>query len=171
LPDDLRAAEKLSMTIDPVMSAIHIAIAALQRGERAQARQQFQTIWTQIAADPEPFHECTLAHFMADAQDDLVDECAWDLRALDAALRCPESAARDHHDSLSIAAFLPSLHLNLADDYFRLGDLQASRRHLDAGRAASVGLPDTPYAGMIRGGLDRLVDRLNPSSQRPASEE
>ncbi|MBN4678726.1 hypothetical protein HUS71_25300 [Pandoraea nosoerga] len=98
---------------------------------------------------------------MADAQDNLQDELAWDQRALAAALRCTDAEAKGHHDSLSIAAFMPSLHLNLGDDYLRLGDRAACQRHLAAGMAATADLPDTPYASMIRGGLDRLAERLN----------
>jgi hypothetical protein len=56
---------------------------------------------------------------------------------------------------------MPSLHLNLGDDYLRLGDRAACQRHLAAGMAATADLPDTPYASMIRGGLDRLAERLN----------
>ena len=149
------------MSDDPIMTEIQAAITTLQSGARAEARQAFVDIWVKIELDPRPLHECTRAHFMADAQDDLQDELAWDQRALAAALRCTDAEAKGHHDSLSIAAFMPSLHLNLGDDYLRLGDRAGCQRHLAAGMAATADLPDTPYASMIRGGLDRLAERLN----------
>ncbi len=153
------------MLDDPIMAAIQAAITTLQSGARSDARQEFAAIWATIEHNPRPLHECTLAHFMADAQDDLQGELAWDQRALAAALRCADAEAQEHHDSLAVAAFLPSLHLNLGDDYLRLGDRVACQRHLEAGVAASSNLPDTPYASMIRGGLDRLAERLRLSQQ------
>lgn len=142
------------------MLAIQSAIATLQKGSRAEARREFAEIWATIEADPKPLHECTLAHFMADAQDDLLAELAWDQRALEAGLRCSDAEAKEHHDSLSLVAFMPSLHLNLGDDYLRLGDRSACQTHLAAGIAACAGLPDTPYSKIVRGGLDRLAQRL-----------
>jgi hypothetical protein len=148
------------MSDDPIMREIQAAILTLQGGARTEARQAFTHIWAKIARDPKPLQECTLAHFMADAQDNLQDELAWDQRALAAAMRCTDADAKGHHDSLSIAAFMPSLHLNLGDDNLRLGDKAACRRHLEAGAAATADLPDTPYASMIRAGLDGLAERL-----------
>jgi hypothetical protein len=97
---------------------------------------------------------------MADMQDDGATELAWDQRALDAALRCSDAAAKEHHASLSIATLMPSLHLNLGDDDFRIGVLRMSEHHLAEGRAAAANMPDSPYA-TIRGGLDCLAGRLS----------
>lgn len=152
------------MSEDSIMREIQAAIATLQGGARNEARQALADIWAKIQHDPMPLHECTLAHFMADAQDELQDELKWDQRALAAAIRCTDAEAKGHHDSLSIAAFMPSLHLNLGDDYLRLGDRVACQRHLAAGIAASADLPDTPYANMIRGGLGRLANRLSSAT-------
>lgn len=59
-----------------------------------------------------------------------------------------------------VAAFYPSLHLNLGEDYRKVGDPQAARRHLDLGLAAAAALPDDGYGAMIRGGLEGLAQRL-----------
>lgn len=155
------------MTDDPVMARIAQAIAAFHAGERDQARLRFETIWAEIAPDPQPLHACVLAHFMGDLQDDPAEELAWDLRALDAGLRTTQAQARAHHESLSTEAFLPSLHLNLGDDYLRLGDLAAARRHLDAGLAHARALPDTPLARMTLDGLRRLGERLAQTCAAP----
>jgi hypothetical protein len=60
-----------------------------------------------------------------------------------------------------VAAFYPSLHLNLGEDYRKLGDLAIARRHLELGRAAAARLGDDPYGSMIRAGLDGLAERLS----------
>jgi hypothetical protein len=59
-----------------------------------------------------------------------------------------------------VAAFYPSLHLNLGEDYRKLGDAAAARRHLELGLAAVDTLPDDDYGAMIRGGLHGLAQRL-----------
>src|SRR5205085_9094605 len=98
------------------------AAARLQSGDRAGARTGLEAVWARIAANPEPMHEVALSHSMADAQDDPQQELGWDLRALEAALRCTDADADAHSQAASIAAFLPSLHVNLAEDYLKLGD-------------------------------------------------
>jgi hypothetical protein len=148
------------VTNDPIMVEIMAAIARLQGGDRAGGRSALEAIWARIADDPAPFHACVLSHYLADAQDDLGDELAWDLRALEAALRCDEAAAQTHGLPLSIAAFMPSLQLNLADDYFQLGDLSRSREHLVAAREVIGALGDDGYGDLIRGGLARLERKL-----------
>src|SRR5262245_44694620 len=115
---------------DPTMGEIFAAIQLLQGGDRSGARTSLEAIWSRIASNPEPIHECTLSHYMADVQDDIADELAWDIRALEAARRCTDSDAKDHSQASSIAAFMPSLHTNLAEDYFKLGHLEQSRMHL-----------------------------------------
>lgn len=154
--------KSLAMSEDAVMVSIQAAITTLESGQREVARHEFEKIWASIADHPKPLHECVLSHFMADTQDDLAEELAWDQRALTAALRCPDSEAKEHHASLSIAGLLPSLHLNLGDDYLRLGDPLSCEMHLTAGVAACKDLPDGPYADMIRAGLQRLAQRLKP---------
>jgi hypothetical protein len=61
----------------------------------------------------------------------------------------------------SVAAFYPSLHLNLGEDYRKLGDAAEARRHLDLGWRAAASLGDDPYGAMIRSGLDGLASRLS----------
>lgn len=144
------------MTDDPIMQRITDAIGVLHAGNRDEARALFSAIWDEIEEDADPFHECTLAHFMADTQDDPAEELAWDLRALHAAGRVTQARAEAHHASLSIAGFFPSLHLNVADACLRLGDKAKARHHLEAGRALLGTLQPDGYGATIRRGLDRL---------------
>jgi hypothetical protein len=102
---------------------------------------------------------------MADAQDDIADELAWDIRALNAALRCTDTDAQRHSEAPSIAAFMPSLHVNLAEDYFKLSDIARSKNHLASARIFLSALPDNAYAQLIRGGIERLAKHLDAYGQ------
>lgn len=153
------------MTDDPIMTEIFAAIALLQGGDRLGGRKALETIWARIADAPAPLHACTLAHYMADAQDDLADELAWDIRALEAALRCTDAEAQRQGQGLPIAAFMPSLHINLADDYFRLGDVVRSRNHLEAAQSFAGHLANDSYGRMIHGGIARLASKLANGAQ------
>lgn len=145
---------------DAVIVRIGEGIALREQGERIAARDLFAQVWTEIGgADGDPFHVCALAHSMADAQDDVHEELLWDLRALAAAnLLTDERAARGGVAG-PVAGFYPSLHLNLAECYRKLGELDRARDHLDRGRA-SVDVLNDGYGQMIKAGLDRLADRL-----------
>ena len=134
---------------DPVLREISEVAALGQSGESAAARQRFAELWDRI---DDPFHRCALAHHAADVQENPADELRWDLRALAAADAVP--------DPLAVHGFYPSLHLNLADVYRRLGDVERATDHLGRARAALDTLPDDGYGRMIRGGIARCADRL-----------
>jgi len=99
---------------DAMIARIGEGIALRERGERVAARDLFAQVWSEIGGeDGDPFHRCALAHSMADVQDDVHEELAWDLRALAAAdLLTDERAARGGVAG-PVAGFYPSLHLNL----------------------------------------------------------
>jgi hypothetical protein len=59
-----------------------------------------------------------------------------------------------------VAGFYPSLHLNLGECYRKLGDLDRAREQLERGQVAVGSLGDDGYGQMIKGGLDRLGERL-----------
>lgn len=142
------------------MARIGEAMALGQRGERSAARELFGQLWAEIGEDGDAFHRCALAHSMADVQDDVVAELLWDERALAAADSLTDARVAEGGVAAGVAAFYPSLHLNIAECHRRLGDLPAARSHLEQGRAAVDALPDDGYGRMIRGGLDRLAERL-----------
>jgi hypothetical protein len=145
---------------DPMMERITAAIALAQRGERAEAARTFDALWAEIGADGDPFHRCTLAHYMADVQDDPERELLWDQRALAAADGLDDDRAQAWHSSLQVRGFYPSLHLNLAEDYRKLGRPDQARAHLEQAEAALDVLPDDGYGQLIRGGVARLAERL-----------
>ncbi|KIF66320.1 tetratricopeptide repeat protein [Streptomyces sp. AcH 505] len=147
--------EQQQASDDTVMTRIGQAVMLLHGGDREEARNRFGAIWAEIGEAGEALHRCTLAHYMADTQDDPGDELAWDLRAL--------TAARG--DSSAVRAFYPSLHLNLAADYVKLQRPEAARVHLDRARSASDALGDGPsgdgHDEGVRTAIDRLERRLD----------
>jgi hypothetical protein len=141
---------------DRVMARILAAVARSQAGDAEGARTDFAAVWADIGPDGDPFHRCTLAHYAADVQDDLRAELAWDEVALEAAGQVTDAQAKEHHGSLAIEGFFPSLHLNLAEDHRRLGDTASARHHVEEARRRLSALPEDGYGAMIRAGVDRV---------------
>jgi len=145
---------------DPIAAEITAAVSALRGGDRSGGRRALEAIWSRIADDPQPLHECVLSHHLADAQDDAANELAWDLRALEAALRCADAEAWGQQQNLSMTLFMPSLHVNLAEDYFKLGDIARSQDHLASARSCVSHLPNDAYGQLIHRGIERLARQL-----------
>ncbi|MFE7130425.1 hypothetical protein ACFVIM_06180 [Streptomyces sp. NPDC057638] len=123
------------------MVRIGQAVMLLHGGDREEARNRFGALWSEIGEAGDALHRCTLAHYMADTQDDPGDELAWDLRALAAADGLSrEGPAARIPAALAVRAFYPALHLNLAVDYVKLQRPEAARVHLARARAATDAL-------------------------------
>jgi hypothetical protein len=97
---------------------------------------------------------------MADVQDDVHDELVWDLRALQAAELMTDERAAQAGVTSPVAGFYPSLHLNLGECYRKLGDPDRAREQFERGQATVGALGDDSYGQMIKGGFDRLGERL-----------
>ncbi|MER5829685.1 hypothetical protein ABT116_02425 [Streptomyces sp. NPDC002130] len=156
---------------DAVLTRIGQVVMLHHAGDREEARHRFLGLWAEIGEHGDPLHRCTLAHYLADTQDDPADELAWDLRALTAA----EEAREEALAVTAVTALSPSLHLNLADDYARLGRGDAARTHLRWAREAATALTDDGYAEGVWAAIGRLESRLGeggpgtwtPPRQRP----
>ncbi|WP_182884593.1 tetratricopeptide repeat protein [Microbispora sp. H10885] len=150
------------MAADPTMARIGQAVELHHgQGQREAARDLFARIWDDIGGEQgDPLHVCVLAHSMADVQDDVHQELMWDLRALAAADLVTDERVADVGVPLSVAGLYPSLHLNLAECYRKLGDLDRAREHLRQARAEIGALGDDGYGRLIRGGLERLAEQL-----------
>jgi len=146
---------------DEIMQRIGAAMARSHQGDRVGARHAFAAIWADIGDDGDPLHRVALAHSMADVQDDVREEIVWDLRALHAADGLSDERAAEAGVASPVAAFYPSLHLNLGEAYRKTGDLERAQHHCDAGRAAVGELPDDGYGAMVRDALDRLAERID----------
>ncbi|MFF3016164.1 hypothetical protein [Streptomyces sp. NPDC057939] len=179
--------EQQEASEDAVMTRIGQAVILLHAGDREEARNRLGEIWTEIGEDGDSLHRCTLAHYMADAQDDPADELAWDLRALTAAdgltadgpvpdgpttdgpagragevlpARRPGDGPGCREPQRAVRVFYPSLHLSLAADYVKLRRPEAARVHLARARAATGALSDDGYGNGVRAAIARLERRL-----------
>ncbi|MGW7334224.1 hypothetical protein ACWGIU_37630 [Streptomyces sp. NPDC054840] len=167
--------EQQEASEDAVMTRIGQAVILLHAGDREEARNRLGEIWSEIGEEGDSLHRCTLAHYMADAQDDPADELAWDLRALTAAAAdvpgdgpddgpgtgLPQGgrpAPWEPHPAMRV--FYPSLHLSLAADYVKLQRPEAARIHLARARAATGALSDDGYGNGVRAAIARLERRL-----------
>ncbi|MEU4673336.1 hypothetical protein AB0F91_36630 [Amycolatopsis sp. NPDC023774] len=145
---------------DDVMVAIDAGLRKHIAGDRAGAREAFLALWQEIGEDGDPLHRCALAHHLADVCDEPAEELEWDLRALAAADSLTDERAQQYHSTLAVRGFYPSLHLNLGEDYRKLGDLDAARRHLASAREKLDALGEDDYAAGIRAALEGLAERL-----------
>jgi tetratricopeptide (TPR) repeat protein len=148
---------------DPILVRIGEAarLNHLQR-QRGAARDRLGQIWNEIGGERgDPLHVCVLAHTMADVQEDLAQELLWDQRALAAADLLTDDRTRQAGVALPLAGLYPSLHLNLADCYRRLGDHDRAREHLRRAEAGIGALGDDEYGQLIRNGLAALTTALD----------
>lgn len=140
-----------------------------QTGHRDEAMRAFDPIGSELRARDLPLHLCVLSHHMADLQDDPAEELVWDLRALDAGRRACDADIGRVDESLTIAQLFPSLHLNCADAYLRLGDCASCAVHVQAGLAFLDELPNGAYKTMVKRGLDRTSEALRLRLPEPLS--
>jgi hypothetical protein len=54
----------------------------------------------------------------------------------------------------------PSLHLNVAAAYEKMGDLQRAKEYYSLANAATLALPDEGYGHMIRKGISAGLERM-----------
>ncbi|MFE3261961.1 hypothetical protein ACFXPS_24865 [Nocardia sp. NPDC059091] len=146
--------------VDETMTAINNAVTLGRQGDAATARKQLTALWDTIGAGGDPLHRVSLAHFLADLQAHAADALTWDIRALDAADALTDERAQAHHAGLSVQGFYPSLHLNLADNYRRLGAFDTAQRHLDDARNRLDALDEDGYGLGVRAGIANVEAAL-----------
>ncbi|MFG2831372.1 hypothetical protein ACGFWI_28535 [Streptomyces sp. NPDC048434] len=158
---------------DGVLTRIGQAIMLHRAGDREEARNRLSALWHEIGPQGDAFHRCTLAHYMADTQDDPRDELDWDLRALEAAegfvTERPGNTAvpkvadgpGPRHPLVALRAFFPSLHLNIAADYAALDRTADARAQLRRARVSVNALADGEYRQGLRDAIDRLQLRID----------
>lgn len=155
---------------DAMMTRIGQAVMLLHGGDREEARGRFAALWAEIGDQGDPLHRCTLAHYMADTQDDPEDELTWDLRALRAAdALAPQDAgpASSSAAAPGIPGFYPALHLNLAAAYWKVGESRLALSHLGLARRACPSLGDDAYGDSMRAAIGRMELWLVGSDQLP----
>lgn len=156
---------------DPTMEAISQAVTLGRSGDTDTARRELLALWKQIGAAGDPFHRCTLAHYLADLHENPAEALIWDTRALDAADTLSDERARRHHSSLSVADFYPSLHLNIADNLRRSGAFDIAAEHLHLAEQHADALTDDAYGVMIRTAITEVREaaRRHDTTRRPSA--
>ncbi|GCD47621.1 hypothetical protein [Streptomyces paromomycinus] len=159
---------------DVVLTRIGQAVMLHRGGDREEARNRLARLWAEIGPDGDPFHRCTLAHYLADTQDDPADELDWDLTALETArqAKAARAAGRDGERQApsgrsvpAVAALLPSLHLSLAADYAAMDRPGEARAELDRARRTAAPLADDEYGRGVRQAIERLGARIAGSGE------
>ncbi|MFT3898672.1 MAG: hypothetical protein QM728_00280 [Gordonia sp. (in: high G+C Gram-positive bacteria)] len=137
-------------------------LGAALGADQAERKGKLEALWDSI--DPgDHAARCIAAHYIADAQDDLDEELAWDERSLTESAFVSDAQLQAIHPTLSVVGFLPSLHLNLADGYRRLGRFDSARAHLEKSREFDFALDDADpaYAAGIRDAQAGVADKIS----------
>ncbi|MFG1627488.1 hypothetical protein [Kribbella sp. NPDC049227] len=141
------------MTSPPESTAyatIREGIALREQGRSLEAKALMESLVAGVESGDDAFAKVFLAHSLADVQESPEDELAWDLRALAFMDELTDERAIERGNPGGKSALLPSLHLNLAVDYRRLGDDTNARRHFELGQAHLDALADDAYGDSIR---------------------
>ena len=133
-----------------VIDQIRTGIRLREAGKRAEARELLTALWPEVNAANDAFARCFLAHSLADVQDRPREELRWDVIALEAGEAVTEEQAVEREIPGGRRGLLPSLHLNLAESYLRVGDEHRARNHYRMGLEFVPFLGDDDYGDGIR---------------------
>ncbi|GLY97762.1 hypothetical protein [Actinoplanes sp. NBRC 103695] len=134
----------------PVYAAILEGIGLREQGRPTDAKALMEPLVADVESGEDAFAKVFLAHSLADVQEEPEDELAWDLRALAFMDELTDQQAVGRGNAGGKNALLPSLHLNLAEDYRRLGDEAGAHRHFELGKAYLEALSGDAYGDSIR---------------------
>ena len=137
------------MEIAIVLEEIRRGISLREAGQLQEARELLLRRWT-LVEHGDAFARLFLAHTMADVQDDPREELRWDLLAMQAYHDVSESRASEQDIPGGRDGLLPSLHLNLAWDYQKLGQRDQAAAEFEAGRRYLHLLRDDAYGRNVR---------------------
>lgn len=147
------------------LEQIREAFRLFCRSEQAEGRGRLLKFWDNLGPDGDVFLRSVVAHYLADTEIETDEALKWDQRALEAA----KAPSEDNSPSAAaVKAFLPSLHLNLADGYRKLGDWPRARYHADRAMEACDGLGVTRYGQNVRGGIVRVDTQIEERYQGPS---
>lgn len=154
---------------DETLARIKHAFRLYCRSEVGEGRRLLQELWGELGPD-QAYHRSVTAHYLADTENDPEEELKWDLLALEAvqgAATEPDASKQDPY-AAAIRVFLPSLHLNLADDYRRMGDFEKARHHAEQGMESGGVLGLDHYGQTVRGGLVRVQTQIDELDMGPS---
>jgi hypothetical protein len=140
-----------------VQERIRAAVRQRESGDLAGARASLGAL-LQLAEASSAFDWLFFAHSYADVQVELTEELHWDLTALEALTGLTEGEAVAEGVPGGKAGLLPSLHLNLADVYRRLGDEAQAQHHYEEGAKHLDALDQEAYGLSIREAFRRFAE-------------
>lgn len=139
------------MQFDPDNNIIKLCASGME-AEAAQkpdeAKALFYQAWTEATTDFEKF---TAAHYVARHQASVEDKLAWDQTALAFALKIDED---------NMAAYYPSLYLNIAKGYEDLNDIDNAQKNYQTALSFASHLPENGYGQLIQSGIEKGLQRL-----------
>jgi hypothetical protein len=137
-----------------LIDQIREGIRLREAGKPGEARELLTALWAEVGAADDAFARCFLAHSLADVQDDPREELRWDVTALDAGEAVTEAEAAERHVPGGRRGLMPSLHLNLAESYLRVGEGEHACDHFRRGLEFVPFLGDDDYGNGIRDAFD-----------------
>lgn len=137
---------------NPIVALCTDGMRAETEGRPDDARALFQRAWDTARDD---YEACVAAHYLARHQPTPDDRMRWNAECLARA----EKVGDDR-----VAAFYPSLHLNLARDHADRGDPARARAHYEQAAAHLDTLPPGPYTDWTR---YAIVDGLRDPAGDP----
>jgi hypothetical protein len=139
------------MSIDPnnpVIQLCSTGIAAEMKGDIATAVTNYTKAWDMRSTD---FESCIVAHYMARLQSAPEDSLHWNLEALHYAHKVADD---------SVAAFYPSLYLNVGKAYEDMNDKALAAKYYELGIKGIEILPDDKLGNTTRDALKRGLERV-----------
>jgi len=140
---------------NPIVALCTDGMRAEVAGRPEDAHALFTKAWETARDD---YEACVAAHYLARHQDTAEDRRFWNAECL---------ARADQVGDDRVAAFYPSLHLNLARAHADLGDTERARHHYEQAAAHLDTLPPGPYTDWAR---YAIVDGLRAPGADPVRE-
>lgn len=134
---------------EPVQDRIRAAVGLRMAGDPGAAYRALAPLWPEVEHG-DPFDRLFFAHSFADVQQSAEDELRWDLLAFETLAEVTEERAAEQGVRGGVAGLRPSLHLNLAHSYDRVGDIETATQHYRAGREDLDTLDHESYGEDIR---------------------
>lgn len=134
-------------TDNPVVA---LCVEGMQRegaGHPDAARRSFERAWASAGDD---YERCVAAHYLARHQDGPHQSLEWNERCLALADRVADDR---------VAAFYPSLYLNIGKSHEELGERQAAQHSYQLAAAVTDRLPQDGYGQLVRNAITRGLNR------------
>jgi tetratricopeptide (TPR) repeat protein len=137
--------------MDPENPVVLLCVEGMRlegEGRYAEARARFARAW-EVSTDD--FEACMAAHYVARHQTSMEGKLSWNREALARA-----EAVGDER----VQGFFPSLYLNLAHCYEKLGEVFEAAYWYRLAKKSAATLPEDHYGAIVRGGIENGLERL-----------